>query len=282
MAERVKHWPAVFLARRSASLFDYVIDGDVDRFARQAEEGVAICLDQRLRWLADAHVFAGLAGFWRGDRQSAAEHLRAAAATAAPPIYTGRYSATLLTYLAWVGDADAFDTLVEELHRAFERQGFVHTLGTMAVTLAEVEGLALLGRSAAAAARYPQVLAILEDGVVVRPPDLRIVAALAGLAAALSGDREAAKEHFQEARRLLVALPFPRQAPDVDFLQAIALDDDALFSLRRWEVTNACRCRSTSRSPSRGDVTVESERISSTPYRRGSAGAERGKSACAT
>lgn len=191
-------------------------------FSAQAAEGVAFSRTNRLRWLADAHVLAGLAGFWRGDAAAALEHLEAAGAAPAPPVYAGRYSATLLTCLAWAGDADGFDRHAADLHRRLDRLGLDRTLGTMAVTLAEVEGLALLGRHRDAAALYPAMVAILDEGVVLRPPDLRVVQALAGLAAGLSGDRRTADVHFEKARRILAALPFPRQAPDIDFLQSIA------------------------------------------------------------
>jgi hypothetical protein len=223
VAERIGHLPAIFLARRSAALLDLVTGGDVERFAAYADEGVELCRSARLRWLADAHVFAGLARFWRGVWDAASGHLRAAATAPAPPIYTGRYSATLLIFLAWTGDAVAFDALLDDIGRGIASLGVDRTLGSIAVTLAEVEGHALLGRDEAAAALYPDVTALLDEGLALRPPDLRVLHALAGLAAGLGGDLETADGHFAEARRLVAALPHPRQAPDIDFLHGLAL-----------------------------------------------------------
>jgi hypothetical protein len=220
-AEHLGHVAAAFLARRSQGLLDFLADGDVDRFAANSAEGVEFCQVNRLRWLADAYVFSGLARFWQGDWDEAADLLRAAATVAVPPIYVGRYSATLLTFLAWAGDGNGFDRLLAELRSTFARMGIEQSLGTVAVTLAEVEGYALLGRYDDAAAMYPVVEAMLDAGVVMRPPDLRIVPALAGVASGLAGDDRAADAHFEEARRLVAKLQ-PRQAPDVDLLHALA------------------------------------------------------------
>ncbi|MGH9278010.1 MAG: ATP-binding protein, partial [Acidimicrobiales bacterium] len=219
-AERVGHVAAGFLARRSAALLDFVATGDVERFRAQAFQGVAFCEEHGLRWLPDAHVFAGLACFWAGDREAASAHLSAASAAAAPPVYAGRYSAPWLTFLAWQGDAEGFDALAAEVHAALAELNAGPTLGSMAVTLAEVEGQALLGRRAAAAERYGAVVDILAAGVVLRPPDLRVVAALAGVAAACAGEHAAAERHFAEARRLVARLPHPRETQDVELLES--------------------------------------------------------------
>jgi tetratricopeptide (TPR) repeat protein len=221
-AERLGHVPAVFLARRTLALLELLAGGDLDHFAAQAAEGVAFCRTHRLRWLADAHVFAGLGQIWRGDRDAARTHLEAAATTPVPPVYAGRYSATLLTFYAWAGEEAAFDALLARLHSTFAALGLERSIGTVAVTLAEVEGQAVLGRFDRAAALYPDVAALLHEGIVLRPPDLRIVASLAGLAAGLAGDAATSREHFAEARRLVEALPHRRQASDVVALEALA------------------------------------------------------------
>ena len=222
LAQRVGHVAATFLARRSAGLLGVLADGDLDAFTARAEEDVDFCRRNRLRWLADAYVFAGLGRFWNGDWDGAGRHLEAASGAPVPPVYAGRYSATLLTFLAWRGDGPAFDRLLDQLRSEIAGLDLKESLGTLAVTLAEVEGQALLGRVDATAALYPDVLAQMEAGVALRPPDLRIVAALAGLAAGAAGDREAAATHFREARRLVATLPHRRQAPDVDVLEALA------------------------------------------------------------
>ncbi|HEX2024013.1 MAG TPA: AAA family ATPase, partial [Acidimicrobiales bacterium] len=111
LAHRLGHVAGVFLARRSTAILDFLSTGDLERFAGQAVEGLEFCRTHRLRWVADAHVLAGLAHFWGGDWDRAAHHLRAGAAAPAPPIYAGRYSATLLTFYAWSGDVEAFDVL---------------------------------------------------------------------------------------------------------------------------------------------------------------------------
>lgn len=222
LAERIGHLAAVFLARRSVGLIDLVQRGDLDRFAVQAAEGLDFCRANRLRWLPDAHVLVGLAAFWAGDWDGAAPHLDAASTMPAPPVYAGRYSATQLVFLAWRGHHERFDRLRAELDATFDRMGRPQTLGTMAVTLAEVEGQALLGRYQAAADLYPAVARALDAGVVLRPPDLRIVDALAGLAAGLAGDATRAGNHFARARQLAASLPHPRQVPDIDRFEGLA------------------------------------------------------------
>ncbi len=224
LAERVGHQAAVFLARRSVGLLDLVSAGDLKRFAAQAADGLAHCQAHRLRWLPDAHVLVGLAAFWAGDWDTAASQLEAGSTAPAPPVYAGRYTATRLLFLAWRGDHDAFDRLLAELHRTFDDMGRPQTLGTMAVTLAEVEGQALLGRRRAAADLYPAVAAVLDAGVILRPPDIRIVDALVGLAAGLAGDQAVATRHFDNARRLATSLPHRRQHPDLDLLEALAAE----------------------------------------------------------
>lgn len=223
MAERIGHVPAVFLARRSANLVDLVVTGDLERFAASAAEGLAFCRDHRLRWLADAYVLVGLVEFWRGDWAVASDHLEAALTTPAPPVYAGRYGASLLAALAWAGDHTSFDRVLATIRADLQRIGPGPTLGATAVTLAEVEGQALLGRHQAAAALYPAVVSALDAGYALRPPDLRIVEALAGVAAGLAGDHGRAGAHFARARSIVTTLPHPRQRPDVDFLQGLSL-----------------------------------------------------------
>ena len=223
MAERVGHGPAVFLTRRSADLVDLVVTGDLERFAASAAEGLAFCRDHRLRWLADAHVLVGLAEFWRGHWDVASDHLEAALITPAPPVYAGRYGASLLTFLAWAGDHTSFDRVLAAIRTDMQCIDAGQTLGSLAVTLAEVEGQALLGRHEAAAALYPAVVSALDAGIALRPPDLRIVEALAGVAAGLAGDHARAGAHFQRARHVALDLPHPRQGPDLDLLEAVSL-----------------------------------------------------------
>jgi tetratricopeptide (TPR) repeat protein len=230
IAERVGHVAGVFLARRSTGLLDLVETGDLDRFTASAAEGLAFCEQNRLRWLADAHVMLGLARFWAGDWAGASEHLRAALLAPAPPVYAGRYSATLLTFLAWAGNGAAFDRVRAGIRVDLDRAGAGPTLGSLAVRLAEVEALALLGRRREAAALYPAVVAAIDGGLVLRPPDLRVVEALAGLAAGVAGERALAQGHFERARQLVASLPHPRQAPDIDVLEGVALADDALLA----------------------------------------------------
>jgi tetratricopeptide (TPR) repeat protein len=222
-AERIGHLPGAFLARRTRVLLDLVATGDLERFASGAAADVAFCRANRLRWLADAYVFAGMAAFWLGDWDQAAAQFRAGASVPAPPVYAGRYNATLLTFHAWNGDGEAFDRLRADIRSSVSRLGLEQSVGTLAADLAEVEGLLVLGRHAEAAARRALVTATMADGLVLRPPDLRIVAALAGATAALAGDLGASQAHFAEARRLVDELPHPRERPDVDLLEALAL-----------------------------------------------------------
>jgi hypothetical protein len=232
LAERVGHVAAVFLARRSTGLLDFVETGDLDRFAAHAGEGLAFCRASRLRWLPDAHLLVGLAAFWAGDWESADGHFEAASTAPAPPVYAGRYTATRLLFLAWRDEHDAFHHVLEELRQTFDRMGNPQTLGTLAVTLAEVEGQALLGRRRAAAELYPAVVAALDAGVVLRPPDLRIIDALAGLAAGLAGEHTLARTHFDVARRLAASLPHARQLPDLDLLEALVAEPERRRPLR--------------------------------------------------
>lgn len=90
MAESVGHRAAVFLARRSAGLIDLVVTGDLERFTASAVEGLDFCRENRLRWLADAHVLVGLASFWAGEWDVATERFEVAQNTPAPPVYAGR------------------------------------------------------------------------------------------------------------------------------------------------------------------------------------------------
>lgn len=93
----------------------------------------------------------------------------------------------------------------------------------MIFTLAEIEGQAVLGRRDAAAALYPAVVEILDREIVLRPLDLRLVEALAALAAAGGGDWAAAERHLAVAHQQAKALPNRREQPDLDRFEAIVL-----------------------------------------------------------
>jgi hypothetical protein len=141
-----------------------------------------------------------------------------------PTAYVGRYTASLLCFTAWRGDAEEFDRLVASHRRDVSATGVLdQSLGRMAFALAELEGQAVLGRRDRAAALYPAAADALAGQVVLRPMDLRLVEVLAALAAGAGDHWRVADQHIGRAREQIDTLPQRREAPDVDRFEALLL-----------------------------------------------------------
>ena len=221
---RVGHLAALCWDARLRYMIELARTGGLDAFAAATDADVELCRVNRLRWLADAQVLAGTSSFWRGDWDTAAAHLEAAAAMPTPGAYVGRYTASLLCFTAWRGDADRFDRLVAAHQEDLSVTGVLdRSLGRMAFALAELEGQVVLGRRDRAAALYPAALDALARQVVLRPMDIRLVEVLAALAAAAGDDWPAAERHLAQAREQVDTLPQRREEPDLDRFEALVL-----------------------------------------------------------
>ena len=81
--------------------------------------------------------------------------------------------------------------------------------------LAVVEGLAVLDERDEAAKLYPLVLEAVATDRLLRTLDLRLLEAVAGMAAAAGGQWEKAEEHFETALRQAHELPNKMEQPEV-------------------------------------------------------------------
>ena len=222
LAERLGRFDLKVLHCYAEALRDWLIAGDLDRLDR----GLAATVDVAGAWRWMAEGSQAQARLWRG-------HLDAATAQAQiafshePPVGT-------LTGIGWgmvflcecaAGRREPALTLLNDHAAALPRPGQLNTIGSWTALFKVIEGLAIIGERARAAALYPLAVEALATESVVTFDASHLLETVAGIAAAAGGHRELAATHFQTAIRLADEMPFKSEQAEARYWYARTLAD---------------------------------------------------------
>jgi tetratricopeptide (TPR) repeat protein len=216
-------------------------------------------------WLAESLQSQAL--LWHGQLEPARD--RALESLAHEPevgTHTGPGWGMLFLCDCMAGRRESALSLLHKRGGALPHPGRLNTIGSWCALFKVIEGLAVLGESAQAAALYPLVVEALAKDSVVTFDASQLLDTVAGIAAAAGRRWDAAETHYQTALGLADQMPFvsaqaearywyarmlvERNVTD-DRRQAIALLDRAVAIYHQvgmpWHVTRAAALASEAR-----------------------------------
>jgi len=215
LAERLGHWGALSIARRTAFAVTGARQGDLptlDELSRvRIGEG-----DETSdpNWIAYSHTLRGVVAFWRGDWQDAVTWSEQGAREATA-FWSGPQRGFLLLVHAFMKERDKTYAQLDQLSDALPRVGRANLLGAWNLASFAAEAIGLVGGRERARILYRLVIEALASGVVLRQVDGRLMQTSAGMVAASAGLWEEAEEHFESAWRQAEELPHLIERPYV-------------------------------------------------------------------
>jgi len=211
-----------FLARAFAG----IAAGDLAAARSSFEQVVRLWGEAGFPWVTAMWAFLGSAAFLQGDVAGARQAMDQATRSPLAGSFGGTEESYLLLLESYAGDASAAARL-DRLSAGLPRPGVTNGVGAWLVLQASVEAAGLLGRREQAAALYPLVRELMQNGAVT-PFCHGLVEKAAGIAAAAGGDWYQAQEHFEDALRTAHEIPHRVEQPEVRRWYArMLLDRDA-------------------------------------------------------
>jgi tetratricopeptide (TPR) repeat protein len=180
---------------------------DLATLDRLAREDLRFAEENRFPWAAYAHIYVGLAAFWRGDWVMAADSFEECARLEIPSMAVGGAWGFRILLHVYQGDTQRALAMYVQGKETLPRLGAPRTFGRLAMLLTVSEALALAGERKEASALHPMVLEAMRAGNVLRVFDSRLLNSVAGLTAAAGGQWEPAEEHLRRACRQADDMP---------------------------------------------------------------------------
>ena len=223
LAERIGHHGAIAV-ERSVRLYGEILGGRLDAVESSAAHLLAMSRQHGLGFIADYHTLLGLAAFWRGDWERGLTSCEEGRRATIPGVLAGAPWAFSFLIRAYTGDDRSALKMLDDAP-VLSAPGEPLSISGLTAVRALVEGLVVLGRHQQASHLYPLVRARIEEGLVLSHWDMRLLHAIAGLAAAAGRRWEVAEEHYLAAQRQASELPHRLDEPEVGRFYAMMLID---------------------------------------------------------
>ncbi len=220
LARRLGNWSAYVFAEQAQGFREVGSHPAAEVLERRGRHALELGRDLGFPWLSSvAHTRIGLASFWRGLWEDALSHFEEAANLEIRGAAGGQHGRLFLIH-AYLGNRSIALELVDRARRGFPVPGRPNSATSWSLAATAVEAFTILGEEQQAAALYDTVLELAATGQVMRSWDFRLVATIAGMAAACAREWDRAERHFQEALRLARALPLRLEVPEAHRFQA--------------------------------------------------------------
>jgi class 3 adenylate cyclase/tetratricopeptide (TPR) repeat protein len=225
LAERLGHLGAVFMTIADRMRTDAVLPGALPALEVDARELLTVCERGHLPWICVAHLYLGLAAYWRGDWDAAEREHRLAVELEPPGVFGGQFAAHLAVFLANAGRPAEVMAIVEERRASLPVAGRANGIGTWNMMFGFTEALYLIGRTEEAAAFLPLILEALDLGDEWIAFDGRLIRTRAAISAAAGRSWDEAERHYRAALEVAVASGYRIEQADVQRLNARMLLD---------------------------------------------------------
>jgi class 3 adenylate cyclase/tetratricopeptide (TPR) repeat protein len=213
LARRLGNWSALIFSQRARIYPWFGESPDIDWYASDGRIAYELGEGQGFRWLsALGQTRMGLAAFWRGRWDDALGHFEEASRLEPPGAAGGHIGGLILTH-AYVGNHDDARRLLEHA-MPVGVEGSLLSMRAEAIALIGIEALAIMGSDDEAAALRPIVQSRIENGIVGRGWDYRLIWTLAGIAATCAGDLQDAEAQFEIAIERAEHLPMRLEMGD--------------------------------------------------------------------
>ena len=211
LADRVGHVYAGCFTRLWQVGNSAVTTGDLEHAVTSLQEEVDLQRGIGFGLLAHALLTLATVLAWRGEWSEAERYYREAATDEPQFMWTHMFTSPFLLARVQFGNSDAAAEIMSLEVAA--RAGIDNLVGEWEQLLNVVEGRAILGERAAAAALYPLVAEGLGTGAVMSRHS-RLWQMVAGIAASCGQQWDAAQEHFETALRQAHELPHKIAQPE--------------------------------------------------------------------
>jgi len=215
LAVRLGHLGATMIAGRGRAQRELMLTGDLERFAESALTDLELCLRADTPFVSQSYTLLGLADFWRGRWNEAQQNFQGAVDREPPGSLAGIDWATHFLLKAYSGEKSGALAMLKERRDHLPVHGQTNAIGVWIMSLAVAEGLVILDEPEGAAELYSLIIEALDIGAVVAWPSVKLVQAVAGIAAAAGDQWDAAQQHFEAALRQAHELPNRIEQPEV-------------------------------------------------------------------
>ena len=211
LADRAGHFDAGSFARLWQVGNSAVTSGDLEHAVSSLQEEVDLQRQSGFGFLAQTLLMLATVLAWRGEWPDAERCYREAATDEPETMWSHMFTSAFLLARVQIGDPDAAAEVMTIEPAA--QAGVPNLVGEWEQLLNVVEGRAILGERAAAAALYPLVAEGLGTGAVMSRHS-RLWQIVAGIAASCGKQWDAAHEHFETALRQAHELPHKIAQPE--------------------------------------------------------------------
>jgi tetratricopeptide (TPR) repeat protein len=215
LAASVGHLGVLSHARHVRACRELMLTGDLDARLESARDNLELARSIGHGWVSVFQMALGLGRFWRGQWEKALEDFQEAAKLEPASFYAGAAWGYLCGFNAYARDSNGALRILEEKRDNLPRPGQANGGGAWSLLLAAVEGLAVLNEREEAAKLYPLVEEAIDTRALLDEIGVRLLQAVAGMAAACGEQWEKAEEHYQTALRQAHELPAVIEQPEV-------------------------------------------------------------------
>ena len=166
-----------------------------------------------------------LLDFFRGNWTGALSQVQALRRRDSGSSIEGLGLGTIFRQMAYAGDRDGARAILDENRALLPRRDRTNSVGSWFLLALVIEGLVMLGDQSQARELYPLVDGLLDTGAVVLWPISRFTHTVAGVAAAVAHEWEAAEGHFQIAIKQAEDFPNLLELAEIRRFHAMMLLD---------------------------------------------------------
>jgi tetratricopeptide (TPR) repeat protein len=235
LARKSGHFGALALCLRIGAWTEFGEDLDLDKLEQQLRQDLEINETVGLRpWIATSQTQLSLVEFFRGNWEGGMKYAEEAYEAELHDVREGFGVGALFRLRAYAGDRVGALELLSVKQTILPHAQGPNTLGSWAMLLLVIEGLAIVGEQEQAAQLYPLVRQLVDTGAICLAWISRFSQTMAGVAAAAGRQWETAEMHFHLA--LQQAEHFPHRLEQAEirrFYGAMLLERSAVTDRRK-------------------------------------------------
>jgi len=178
-------------------------------------------------WAVISEAQLSLVDLYRGDWTRALSHAQASRRSEPGTSSEGVGAGTLFRQMAYAGDRSGALASFAENRIWMPREGQKNPRGSWSMLANVIEGFAMLDERSRAAELYPLALELISTGAANLWTSARLTQTVAGIAAAVARNWEAAEDHFQIALQQAESFPHRLEQAEIRRFHAMMLIDRA-------------------------------------------------------
>lgn len=202
----------------------WVRDGNIEDWARAAEQDIERALESELPWAADSYSWLGWCKVVAGDLEDGSAYLEKGVEGANEGCWQGWHLGFLMMHLSYVGQRERVLSYVPTVREAV-KNGSQHTAGDIGLVGMAADALATLGEWDLVRELHETISNYFEEGLRITVGMMIPFQALLAVTCRATGAAVDAERHFQEAHRFAAEPGGAYQSAEINRLYGLALID---------------------------------------------------------